>query len=71
MTNAELTTWARTAESGDYLAEYEDDGLTAEEDTGSRCGYDDQQLDAVARVLRERNLRLVADDCGLVVTEVA
>ncbi len=67
MTSSELGLWARKAESGDYLVEYEDTGMTAEEDPGSRCGYDDQQLDQVGRWLRERGLKLTADDRGLVV----
>jgi hypothetical protein len=70
MSREDALSWAREAESGDYLDEYEDDGLDAESDSGSRCGYDDETLDAVERVLRERGLALRADDCGLIVEEV-
>lgn len=67
MTTAELGAWAREADEGDYLVEYEDTGMTADEDPGSRCGYDDQQLDQLKRWLADRDLALEADDVGLVV----
>ena len=71
MTRQEALAWARDeAEAGEYLAEYENDGLDAESDPGSRCGYEDETLDAVGRVLRERDLRLSTDDVGIVVEEV-
>lgn len=57
--------WASSASAGDYLVEYEDTGMTAEEDPGSRCGYDDQQLDEIRALLRKRDLTLEADDRGL------
>lgn len=63
-------TWARSAEAGEYLARYADDGLTAGTDPGSRCGYSDEQLADVERVLAKRDLRLTADDRGLVATAV-
>ena len=69
-TTAELMTWARTANAGEYLARYADDGLDDVSDSGSRCGYGDDQLDAAKRILRSRDLTLTADDRGLVV-EVA
>ena len=65
MSRATDLQWAETASAGEYLAEYEDDGLTAETDPGSRCGRDDSALDAIRGVLRARGLRLVADDRGL------
>lgn len=64
MSRAADLRWAETASAGEYLAEYEDDGLTAETDPGSRCGRDDSTLDAIRRVLHGRGLRLVADDRG-------
>ena len=65
-TEATDLAWAHTAEAGDYLAEYDDDDLTAESDPGSRCGRDDSHLDDLRAVLRERGLALSADDRGLV-----
>jgi hypothetical protein len=62
--------WARTAEAGDYLRTYEDSGLSAYEDPGSRCGYDDRELDETRRILADRDLRLEADDVGLVAVAV-
>lgn len=62
--------WARDTEAGDYLIEYEDSGLSDEEDPGSRCGFDDRELAEIERVLGERGLKLVADDCGLAAAEV-
>ena len=64
-TTADLMTWARTATAGEYLARYEGDGLDDVSDSGSRCGYGDDQLDAVGRILRGRDLCLSADDRGL------
>lgn len=58
--------WARSAAAGDYLIEYKDTGMTAEQDPGSRCGYDDAQLDEIRHVLGRRGLTLEADDRGLV-----
>lgn len=57
--------WAATCELGDYLATYDEDGLDAVSDPGSRCGRDDRTLDEIRSTLRERDLDLVADDCGL------
>lgn len=62
--------WAETAEAGEYLVHYEDTGLTSAEDPGSRCGYDDAELAEIGQVLGARDLRLVADDRGLVATAV-
>ena len=70
MTTAELGAWAREAEAGDYLVKYGYTGVTADEDPGSRCGYDDQQLDQVGRWLRDRGLKLTTNDVGLVVKSV-
>lgn len=61
----EALEWATYAEPGQYLCEYADDGLTAEEDTGSRCGFDDRELDELQSILRERDLCLETDDVGL------
>jgi len=58
--------WAGEAGPGDYLIHYEDTGLTDEEDPGSRCGFDDAELDAIRVTLRRRGLTLSADDRGLV-----
>lgn len=58
--------WALTAEAGEYLIEYDDDDCPpADEDPGSRCGFGDDELDELGRMLRQRDLKLVADDCGL------
>lgn len=57
--------WAATATAGEYLVEYEDTGMTAEEDPGSRCGYDDAELHQIRRALAKRDLTLDADDRGL------
>ena len=62
--------WAQTAEPGDYLRTYEDAGGSDVSDPGSRCGYDDQQLDEANRILAERNLTMQADDTGLVAVEI-
>jgi hypothetical protein len=61
----EAIAWAREAEEGDCLCEWEDDGLDADSDPGSRGGYGDETLDEVERVLRERDLTLSATDVGL------
>jgi hypothetical protein len=61
MSMQEARKWAKQAEAGEYLAEYEDVS-----DSGSRCGFGDDELDEIARILRRRDLRLVADDRGLV-----
>lgn len=58
--------WARRATAGDYLVEYKDTGTTADEDPGSRCGFDDVQLDEIRQILARRDLQLDADDRGLV-----
>ena len=63
--------WAETCSAGQYLTTYEDDGLDDVSDHGSRCGRDDAALDAIKRTLRRRDLRLVADDRGLVAEAVA
>jgi hypothetical protein len=70
MTMAEVGEWVRDVEAGEYLVEYEDTGLTAEQDPGSRCGFGDDELDQISRWLGERGLKLEADDVGLVVVEV-
>jgi hypothetical protein len=62
--------WARTAEAGEYLVEYEDTGMTDVEDPGSRCGYSDADHWEINRVLGRRNMMLVADDRGLVAQSV-
>lgn len=66
MTLTDAISWARTADAGDYLIHYEDTGLSAEEDPGSRCGFGDDELDAIRASLRGRGLTLEADDRGLV-----
>lgn len=69
MTLADAIAWAREAEAGDYLVEYDDLDDNAEDDPGSRCGFGDDELDAINRVLRVRDLTLNANDCGLVAEE--
>lgn len=65
MSIGDARTWALQAEAGDYLIEYDDDGLTAETDPGSRCGFGDDELAEIERILRDRDLTLRADDTGL------
>lgn len=62
--------WARSAKDGEYLVEYKDTGMTPAQDPGSRCGYGDQELASIDLELRERDLRLIADDRGLVAQAV-
>ncbi|MEO7895893.1 MAG: hypothetical protein ABIR65_01220 [Pseudolysinimonas sp.] len=62
---ADALEWARSADAGEYLVHYVDAGSTSTSDPGSRCGYDDAQLDAIGRTLAERDLQLVTDDRGL------
>lgn len=54
MTLADAFAWARSAAAGTYLIRYEDTGLSAEEDPGSRCGFDDRELAEIGAVLRGR-----------------
>lgn len=63
----EARAWAVTAEVGDYLAKYADDDLDDVSDPGSRCGYDDETLSAIEAELGKRDLKLEANDRGLVV----
>jgi hypothetical protein len=62
--------WAVTADAGDYLVTYDDTGMTNAEDPGSRCGYGDDELDAIRHELGKHNLTLTADDRGLVAQAV-
>ena len=67
---ADACNWARhVAAAGDYLVRYVDSGRDAESDPGSRCGYGygDDELAELDRILWPRDLRLVADDLGLIV----
>ena len=59
-------TWARTAVAGEYLARYLDTAMGDDADPGSRCGYGDDELAELGRILAKRDLRLVADDRGLI-----
>lgn len=70
MTLSDAISWAQSADVGDYLIHYEDTGLTHEEDPGSRCGFDDRELAEIGAVLRSRDMRLTADDRGLVAQAV-
>ncbi len=63
--------WAGTADAGDYLVRYEDTGMTDRDDPGSRCGYGDDELDAIQRELSPRGLMLQADDVGLVAAKAS
>jgi hypothetical protein len=67
---ADALAWARWADAGEYLVSYEETGMTDVEDPGSRCGYSDDGLDEISRVLGQRGLTLTADDCGLVAQAV-
>lgn len=65
---ANALVWAHDAAAGDYLCRYDDVYETPDEresDDGSRCGFDDQDLDAIGEILRRRDLQLIADDRGL------
>lgn len=62
--------WASDASAGEYLVEYSETGMTDVEDPGSRCGYDDSDLDAIRRALAERGLTLTSDDRGLMAQAV-
>lgn len=64
-TYSEIREWTRTVQAGEYLAQY---GGAA--DPGSRCGYSDLRLSEIRTALRARDLRLEADDLGLVVRPV-
>lgn len=61
----EAIEWARECDAGDYLVEYSDDGLDDVSDPGSRCGFGDDELAEIERVLRGRDMTLSADDTGL------
>lgn len=67
----EAREWAMTAEAGEYLVEYDDDDLDDVSDSGSRCGFDDQQLAEIEYILGDRDLKLTADDRGLVAEAVS
>lgn len=54
--------WSRVARPGQYLATYSE---YSGDDHGSRCGYADDQLDELGRILRKRGLRIDTDDVGL------
>lgn len=43
--------------------------LACQPDSGSRCGWSDSELDAANKILARGDLRLVADDFGLVVAK--
>ena len=58
----ESRTWARIARPGQYLAKYSE---YSGDDHGSRCGYADDQLAELGRILRTRGLRIEPDDRGL------
>jgi hypothetical protein len=68
---AEAFTWARTCDAGEYLARYSEDDLDDVSDSGSRCGFDDLELDDLKRELGKRGMTLEADDEGLVARELA
>lgn len=57
--------WARRAAAGEYLAKFAD-WAPIEDDDGSRCGWDDADLAEIDRVLAARNLKIEANDRGLV-----
>lgn len=67
---SDALSWAASAADGDYLVEYDDTGMTDTQDPGSRCGYDDIELDQIRRALADREMTLVADDRGLVAQAV-
>ena len=65
MTLTYAITWARMADNGDYLVTY-DEAMGEDE----RCGFGDDEIDAIKTGLSRRGLRLVADDYGLVAQAV-
>jgi len=69
-TFARALSWASDADAGDYLITYEATGMSTEDDPGSRCCYGDDELAAIGAVLRQRGLRLAADDRGLVAVAI-
>jgi len=61
--------WAKTADAGEYLCEYEDVYETDEErakDDGSMCGFGADEIAEINEILAKRDLTLTADDRGLV-----
>jgi hypothetical protein len=69
-TNVEMRSWALAADDGEYLAEFSDTPLPAGcVDDGSRCGYSDEQLAEVSRLLTRRNMRLVTDSRGILAVQ--
>ena len=65
MVLSEAIQWAKTAEEGDYLVYWDEDGFNSETDPDSRGGFDDAELAEIETVLRRRGLTLEADDIGL------
>lgn len=65
----DASVWAKSATAGEYLVRYSEGDSTPETDPGSRCGYDDRELDDARRVLRSRGLRLETDDRGILAVE--
>lgn len=70
-TYSERREFAQSATAGEYFAQFDDDGLDEMSDPGSRCGYGDDELDDLERLLNARGLTLTTDDIGLVVRERA
>lgn len=71
MTIQELERWAMSsAKVGDYLALYEDCDEDCRREGDSRCGYSDNHLDVVKRILGSRKLMLGTNDRGLVVRRI-
>lgn len=66
MTAADACAWARGAEDGDSLIDWDESGLSDAEDRGNRAGLSDPTLDDVERILSSRGLSLEATDEGLV-----
>lgn len=61
--------WAKTADAGEYLCEYEDVYETDEErakDDGSMCGFGADEIAEINAILARRDLTITADDRGLV-----
>lgn len=70
-TLSDAVAWALVALPGEYLIRYADSEFTDAEDPGSRCGYGDEELDAIRAALRSRGLALGSDDLGLLATQDA
>lgn len=59
--------WARQADAGEYLIKYATCGVDESDDTGSLCGYGEEEIAQLGNILDARGLRIEANDVGLIV----